>query len=415
MPEDYNPEIKSVEYNLEVVHCTTQEELEFVKKSLNIPYPSWDYNKENTCIYLKSRTHGSIKDCDKKYKIHSFQEWCNKFGHKPDFKPQFEVGKWYKAFWTHINRWIYIKPKTVSETNIFCERYDAIWPFVQENHRSNVSNYCPHEIVNSELLTDLSEIQQYLPDGHVDKISSTKNETMNKLSESQKQVLLAEAKEKYPKGTIFKSIYNPAHCEVNEYIYIFDFNGREIIISTGNAAIWAEGYGWAKIISTPETKDKIPNNEYITELDDSYIGKYLSLYWSGDFYDKVLVIKENGMIRLLNNSHPNNNEHKDKSIYKYSLMFSDWDGVLRSCKKIKLLPIQYEAKYEHGIVNTIEVSGKETNKLSVALNKDYFKDAYSLTPKESFKSLFDKDYHSPLNKALELPKKPKKQTKQLIY
>jgi len=82
-----------------------------------------------------------------------------------------------------------------------------------------------------------------------------------------------------------------------------------------------------------------PPSEYI-ELNDSYIGKYVSLHYNGIFYDKVLVTKERGTIYLLNNCQSNNNGHSDKSTYKYSLKFSDWQFTSTCITKVKLLPSQ---------------------------------------------------------------------------
>ena len=78
---------------------------------------------------------------------------------KDTIKPKFEVGKWYK-----YNDW-YIK--------YFEHSSDGIWKSSEEinaegKYRNCFSNFGCND--NKQLLTDLSEIQQYLPDGHEDKI-----------------------------------------------------------------------------------------------------------------------------------------------------------------------------------------------------------------------------------------------------
>jgi len=86
----------------------------------------------------------------------------------------------------------------------------------------------------------------------------------------------------------------------------------------------------------PSDMQEVKESEYIT-LDESHIGKYVSLYYNSLFYDKVLVTKENGRIYLLNNCYSNNNGHKDKSIFKYSLFYHDFYGVNLCCDNITLL------------------------------------------------------------------------------
>jgi hypothetical protein len=74
--------------------------------------------------------------------------------------PIFEKGKWYK----HRN-W-YIKFSYLNSKNIFVasEYIDN-----NRNYRGNLYDFTCGDDNNKTLLTDLSEIQQYLPDGHPDK------------------------------------------------------------------------------------------------------------------------------------------------------------------------------------------------------------------------------------------------------
>jgi hypothetical protein len=83
-------------YAYEVVHCTTQEEWDFVHKTIKSTQDNWfaheRYGKgKSFCINIKSPEHSeTVKYYENlNAKIYSFQEWCDKFGHKPDFiKPK---------------------------------------------------------------------------------------------------------------------------------------------------------------------------------------------------------------------------------------------------------------------------------------------------------------------------------------
>jgi hypothetical protein len=72
-------------YEYEVVHCKTQEEWDFVTKTLGYVWVggSWSVNKENSCINIKEKAHASKEGTvygNGQAKILSFEEWCNKEG-----------------------------------------------------------------------------------------------------------------------------------------------------------------------------------------------------------------------------------------------------------------------------------------------------------------------------------------------
>ena len=84
--------------------------------------------------------------------------------------PKFEVGKWYKAVLSHSDYYL----KYMRTENVGGE-YNRIWgevihPFNVPIYREN--DYLANINIKAKLtlLTDLSEIQQYLPDGHCDKV-----------------------------------------------------------------------------------------------------------------------------------------------------------------------------------------------------------------------------------------------------
>lgn len=73
-------------------------------------------------------------------------------------------------------------------------------------------------------------------------------------------------------------------------------------------------------------------------LDESHIGKLVSLTYNNRFYDEVLITKEYGIgIYLLNNVRSNNDGHPNKSVYKYSLFFNDFQEANLFVKDIKFL------------------------------------------------------------------------------
>ena len=155
-------------YVYEVVHCKTQDEWDFVLDKLNYTKNTskdWSIYKANSCLNINKDLRAELAYYLKENaKIYSFQEWCDKFGHKPDFKPKFEVGKWYKD--TKHEPFLYIKFSHLENDNIFSsERISGDGYFLKNNDLwlSFRRNWV--------LLTDLSEIQPYLPDGHPDKLS----------------------------------------------------------------------------------------------------------------------------------------------------------------------------------------------------------------------------------------------------
>jgi len=83
--------------------------------------------------------------------------------------------------------------------------------------------------------------------------------------------------------------------------------------------------------------DKLPLKTKEMILDESHIGKLVSLTYNGRFYDEVLATKEEGRIYLLNNVQHNNSGNSDKSVYKYSLLFTSIKDANDYCSNIKLL------------------------------------------------------------------------------
>lgn len=91
---------------------------------------------------------------------------------KEDDKPKYKIGSWYKSCVgknTYYFKVIDIKNQSFSELKVnFVDRCSTYRDAHSISYNSPIDD-------NAILLTDLSEIQQYLPDGHVDKIVEKKS------------------------------------------------------------------------------------------------------------------------------------------------------------------------------------------------------------------------------------------------
>ena len=155
-----------IDSSKQVVHCKTREEWDFVKNKINYHFDHYGFKEYNSdsCIVLNSYNHfGSLGWAEKNnYQILSFQEWCDLNGYVME-KSKFEVGKWYKD----ISEECYAK---------FKELHDGFFRF-GEKIRDNEYGKGNYSLFQSQMIpipVDLSEIQQYLPDGHPDKVSNQK-------------------------------------------------------------------------------------------------------------------------------------------------------------------------------------------------------------------------------------------------
>lgn len=87
-------------------------------------------------------------------------------------KPKFEVGKWYEFNWdfhSKTNGKTIIKVKSINDNSVNTSGRIYLYRPGDANFLAE-DCYNFKEMSNIRELTDLSEIQQYLPDGHVDKV-----------------------------------------------------------------------------------------------------------------------------------------------------------------------------------------------------------------------------------------------------
>lgn len=160
----------SIKSNKQVVHCTTQEEWNFVTEKLGYKWKElsiWDIHKNNTCINLTEPGFITVKVAYKEYQILSFQEWCDLNGYKMEKKVKFEVGKWYKVVYKDTKQEYYLK--YINNKYEFGYSEYILTSNGQHSlfHSGNNLN-----IMSIPIKVSIEEIQQYLPDDHPDKIKS---------------------------------------------------------------------------------------------------------------------------------------------------------------------------------------------------------------------------------------------------
>lgn len=103
-----------------------------------------------------------VSDTDKVYlKAEGFKEFMENFD-KPKVEDKFIVGKWYK------NHTYYIKISKITDICL----YSKDWMVIKDIKSFQTGEGAFSKSQNFEELIDLSEIQQYLPEGHVDKVNT---------------------------------------------------------------------------------------------------------------------------------------------------------------------------------------------------------------------------------------------------
>lgn len=240
----------------QAVHCKTQEEWDFFilkEVSKSHPMSKEPFQKDSAITFNNSWDKVEYLKMND-YQILSFQEWCDLNGYKMEKEVKFEVGEWYKV--------VYKNPKEEYYLKYINNRHEfgySEYISISDNEHSLYHSGNDLDAMSVPIKVSIEEIQQYLPEGHPDKISSVKDTSI---------------------------------------------------------------------------------------LNESSIGKFISFKRGDRFYNKALIIIENGHIYLLNNCHSNNNGHKDKSIYKYSLKYRNFKEVETFCKEIKFLTMEESPKLD---------------------------------------------------------------------
>ena len=207
-----------------------------------------------------------LNHCIKEDKFVEYEEFMKVY------KPQFIVGKWYKIELSHTYNH-FIKFKSFDDINGYIDNLGYI---LNLNKFATGNSLTLKSITKYELLTDLSEIQKFLPLDHPDKQLDIKQ-------------IQEECKKRFPIGCKFKN------TEGEEFTLIQDHSVYKIV---GNNVIWASsGYGYlydkgkyAELIETPE--EVIP--EYVEYIDTLYKGTIVKVEdWCCRSYCKVIFYNGN--------------------------------------------------------------------------------------------------------------------------
>lgn len=171
---------------------------------------------------------------------------------------QFKFGKWYEAKNT---KGLYIKPLSIDSDG------DVTSNVVWSNGEYNEIHSAIDKINDWNLLTDLSEIQQFLPDGHPDKFSIAKEESPLEICKKKYKAGMEIISTIGTKATLTQrdidTIVNGESLYTKEYIYA----------GNGSYELYdAEQNKYAEIISEPEvsiTLDDIKPDYWVKIIDDS--------------------------------------------------------------------------------------------------------------------------------------------------
>jgi len=246
LPDNHIDKIKK--YNYEVVHCTTQEEWNFVCQKLGyVKFNNWNTYKEKSCIDLQTKSFADTTEIaygNGKAKILSFQEWCDKFNYKPDFmnkENDFKVGDWVVC----INCRAQLYNESIE---------NKAFKILEINNNGVSDNYVTGF---AKMYPFLMRIEggiyfKYLRKAKLEEIPT---------KDLSNEELLEIAKQYYPINTRFRIAHMPEYTvtvkDHEKYYHQTDktvnFNIIEEIDGCKGACVYFNGK-WAEIISTPKTE-----------------------------------------------------------------------------------------------------------------------------------------------------------------
>ena len=248
-----------------------------------------------------------LEHCIKEDKFVEYEEFMK------IYKPQFIVGQWYKIELSHTYNH-FIKFKSFDNINGYIDNLGYIKDL---NKFATGNSLTLKSITKYELLTDLSEIQKFLPLDHPDKQLDIKQ-------------IQEECKRRFPIGCKYIS----ANSIKKQYILIqdetvYEINDSYIYASDNQGCLYYEGK-YAELIETLEMI--IP--EYVEYVNTLYKGTIVKVEdWCCGSYCKVIFY--NG-----------NKEQPFKHLVKYSTK-SAYD--LQNLKQQPLTPEQcYNTEIEVG-------------------------------------------------------------------
>lgn len=151
------------------------------------------------------------------FKAEGFKEFMDNFD-----KPKLQVNKWYKWFWKPNSKITYGKIDSDSFFDSF-----TVSEGIHNNNYSKINGYYFNDCENIELLTDLSEIQQYLPEDHPDKIIP--------ISKTLKNPLIKDFNE-LEEGGIY-------YTKSSKSEFIFEFSCYDLDNGSGEILGFYDSYG----------------------------------------------------------------------------------------------------------------------------------------------------------------------------
>lgn len=170
---------------------------------------------------------------------------------KVEEKPKFEVGKWYQHLGSNDSIGKFVR---LEGTTFWMNEYIH---GIEKEYQSSKSESSYQLLRKDVCEIPLSEIQQYLPEGHPDKIVEKKEIVINK------EELLAKAKRDYPIGTIIFSTGSNRNFIINGLPKL-DIGNNNISCETlleenkqRNVCYLYYQNEWVKIISKPEVKEEV--------------------------------------------------------------------------------------------------------------------------------------------------------------
>jgi len=290
-------------------------------------------------------------------------------------KYRFKKGVWYNNIGTTNFR-------KCSENSNECIPYEErIENGVYEKHLANAYWGNAEEV-------SLEMIQQYLPDGHEDKLNNQGVTPPIGMfgyegPTNKKENILEQCKKKYPIGTKFypAHVTNPRideYCIVTTNEFKLDYNDCDVIAISNKGNDWESGYNengncvynrlvysdgkWAKIIEEKQTKEitgdnLLPNEIYVTNKPTDYIFKtsntgkgYSSYIYEFNNYNSITPNKDyiwEGNLRLATFEEKkwlNTCISQDKFIPRGDLHLYEESGLLisKKCDSVEEKPEYYE-------------------------------------------------------------------------
>lgn len=304
------------------VHCKTQEEWDFASKKLNRTDKT-SFNFYGDCINLSNPNSSCKKsdlEKDKTNEILSFEDWCKEFGHTFKTESRFEVGKWYKVT-NSIYDWYSKFKELIDDRFYFSDIIDIGKKEYSNSIKGNLGSYFNLSCTFT-LLTDLSIIQEFLPEGHVDEIK--KNNSL----------------------TIDGEYYSTTYLNQGTYIFIASGDNKKVTrlndqinrFTTNSDLSTSNGFKEYKL-ATQEEKDWlnacIKANKFISK-EEALKPKYIQ---GCDSYEEIWIPKVGDYLYLISGT---GNTAKEGSIAKvtkapyHDSFFKTSKGV--GVEWIKILP-----------------------------------------------------------------------------